>query len=69
MRLHPLSQNYGTPTTRRFARSLAEAWPREHADAIEHYRAAPRWERIAGVLLAVAIGVALAAALITWWSA
>lgn len=69
MRLHPLSQQYGTPTTRRFARTLAEAWPGEHANPIEHYRAAPRWERIAGVLLAIAIGVALAAALVAWWSA
>jgi hypothetical protein len=25
------------PTTRRYPRSLAEAWPREHANPIEHY--------------------------------
>jgi hypothetical protein len=26
------------PTTRRYARSLAEAFPRDHACAVEHYR-------------------------------
>jgi hypothetical protein len=25
------------PTTRRYPRTLAEAWPREHANPIEHY--------------------------------
>jgi hypothetical protein len=27
-----------TPTTRRHPRTLAEAWPREHANPISHYR-------------------------------
>jgi len=47
------------PTSRRYARTLAEAFPDERAHCIEHYRA-PQWHRPAGVLLAVAIGVALA---------
>lgn len=68
-RLVPLSQSYGYPSVRRYPRTLAEAWPRDHARAIEHYPAVPRWERLAGVLLAVATGIALAAALVAWWSA
>lgn len=28
----------GWPTTRRYARSMAEAFPRDHACAVEHYR-------------------------------
>jgi len=27
-----------TPTTRRHPRTMAEAWPREHANPITHYR-------------------------------
>ena len=42
------------PTSRRHPRSLAQAWPREHANPIEIYR---RPNRIAGALLAVAIGI------------
>ena len=62
-----LSQGYGTPTTRRHPRSLAEAFPADHANPIEHCPASLRWEAIASVLLAVAIGVGLAAALVAWW--
>lgn len=69
MRLHPLSQGYGCPTTRRHPRALAEAFPQDHADPIEHYAAEPRWQRLAGVLLACGIGVALASCLVAWWSA
>lgn len=69
MRLRPLSQAYGCPTTRRYPRSLADAWPREHANPIEHYAAETRWERIAGVLLACGIGIVLASCLVAWWSA
>ena len=46
-------------TTRRHPRSLSDAFPDVRAYAVEHYRA-PQWHRPAGVLLAVAIGVALA---------
>lgn len=68
MRPRYLSQSYGWPTVRRYPRTLAEAWPCERANAIEYYPSAARWERPAGVLLAIVIGIALAAALIHWWS-
>ena len=62
-------RGYGYPTTRRHPRTLAEAWPHEHASAIEVYTTRVRmWETVAGVLLAVAIGVGLAAALVAWWA-
>jgi hypothetical protein len=47
--------SYGYPTTRRYPRTLADAWPREHAAPIRHYPG--RFNRIYGVLLTVAIGV------------
>lgn len=53
------------PTSRRYARTLAEAFPDERAHCVEHYRA-PRWHRPAGVLLAISIGVAGALALVAW---
>ena len=58
-----------TPTVRKFPRTLAEAFPREaqHAYAVEHYRS-ERFEAVAGVLLAVVIGVGLALSLIKWWA-
>lgn len=58
-----------TPTTRRFARSLAEAFPRDarHAYAIERY--SNRTEQVASVILACGIGLMLALALVHWWSA
>ena len=58
------------PTTRRYPRTLQEAWPSEarHAYAVEHYRV-ERYESVAGVLLAVACGIGLALALIKWWAA
>lgn len=50
------------PTSRRFPRTLAEAFPRDHACAIEHYK--PTNQRLQGYLRAavgwlcvVAIGV------------
>lgn len=61
MRPRYLSQCYGTPTTRRHPRSMQEAWPEDYADAIEHCPPSLRWEAIASVLLAVVIGVGLAA--------
>ena len=56
-------------TTRRFPRTMAEAFPHEvrNAYAIEHH--VPIGERFGGVLLACAIGVGLALALAHWWSA
>jgi len=45
-----------TPTTRRHPRTLAEAWPREHANPLECYRA-PWYAR--SLLLRAAVCVAL----------
>jgi hypothetical protein len=64
MRLHPLPTSYGWPTTRRHPRSLAEAFPAEHAAAIERYRGPVPAQRILGVLLAVVIGCLGAMALV-----
>lgn len=63
-RLLPLQRGYGHPTTRRHPRSLAEAFPREHAAAIERYRGPVPAQRILGVLLAVVIGCLGAMALV-----
>lgn len=56
-------------TTRRFPRSLQEAFPqdRQWAYAVERY--SRRTEQVGGVLLAVAIGLGLALALVHWWAA
>ena len=51
----------GYPTSRRYPRSLAQAWPREHANPIEVHR---RPNRLLGVLMATAIGIALALTLV-----
>ena len=50
------------PTSRRYPRSLAQAFPREHAAAIYHY---PNAGRIRGWMLAAAIGIA-GAVLLAW---
>ena len=59
-----------TPTTRSFPRTLQEAFPRDprHAYPVEHYRQ-QRFESVAGVLLAIVIGICGALALVHWWSA
>lgn len=56
-------------TTRRFPRSLQEAFPqdRQWAYAIERY--SNRTEQVGSVLLACAIGLGLALALVHWWAA
>lgn len=56
-------------TTRRFPRTLQEAFPtdRQWAYAIERY--SRRTEQVGSVLLAVAIGLGLALALVHWWAA
>ena len=43
MRLLPLDHSYGWPTVRRHPRSLAEAFPFDHASAIEHHPSAQSW--------------------------
>lgn len=54
-------------TTRRFPRTLHEAFPRDarHAYAIERHPSLN--ERIADVFLAVVIGVFAAISLAVWW--
>ncbi len=57
-------------TTRRYPRTLAEAFPDERFFAIErHTRPMRTAERAAGWLLATALGSLLAIALVSWWSA
>lgn len=57
------------PTTRRYPRTLQEAFPhdKQWAYPVEAYRR-ERWDAVASVLLAVAIGVAGALMLVHWWS-
>ena len=57
-----------TPTTRRYPRTLAEAFPADarHAYAIE--RGSRRIDSVGSVLLACALGLMLALALVHWWS-
>jgi hypothetical protein len=57
------------PTVRKFPRTLAEAFPADarHAYALE--RSSRRMDSVGSVLLASAIGIALALALVHWWSA
>ena len=57
-----------TPTTRKFPRTMAEAFPSDarHAYAIEHSR---RFNAVGSVLLAIAIGLGLGLALVAWWGA
>ena len=57
-----MSDRYGYPTTRRFSRSMREAWPREHASPVEHYR---NPGSIRGWMLAIAAGVAFALTVLT----
>lgn len=38
--------NNETPTTKRFPRSLSEAFPAERAHAIEHYKRRPVWKKL-----------------------
>lgn len=47
-------------TTKRFARSLSEAFPQDHAESVEHYTTSARIEWWAGVALAIALGVTMA---------
>ena len=53
----------GWPTSRRHSRALAEAFPAERAQCIEHY-AVPHADRWAGIALAIAIGVSLVLAVL-----
>ena len=56
-------------TTRRYPRSLQEAFPadRQWAYAIERH--SRRMDAVGSVLLACAMGLGLALALVHWWAA
>lgn len=56
----------GWPTTRRHPRSMAEAFPQDHANPITRYPGTPGVIR--GWLLAIAIGLGLALATVHWWT-
>lgn len=60
---------FDTLNTRRYPRTLDEAFPRGAAYGCALTRPEARGEKLAGVALAVTIGVCLAAALVNWWSA
>lgn len=48
------------PTVRRYPRSLAEAWPREHANPI-HFYPAPAWRRYVRAAVCIAACVLIGA--------
>ena len=50
------------PTTRKYPRTMAQAFPQDHAEAVTVYRR-PRYLRLLNVALAVLIGVILGATL------
>ena len=55
--------------TRRFPRSLLEAFGTDHRSACAIERPESSGETMAGIVLAVVIGVVGAAALVHWWAA
>lgn len=59
-RLVPLSQSYGTPTVRRHPRSLAEAFPQDHANPIEHHPSPRVWR------MSDAFGAVLLVGVLVW---
>ena len=56
-----------TPTVRVHPRTLAQAFPQDHADPIEHYRS-PWYSRIRDVLAAVGCGLLIGAVFVIKWS-
>lgn len=55
--------------TRRFPRSLLEAFGTDASSACAIEKPETAGEKMAGIVLAVVIGIAGAAALVHWWSA
>lgn len=56
------------PTTRRYPRTLAEAFPgrdASYACAIERHR---KWHSVADVVAGIGLAVMLAFTLVAWWS-
>jgi hypothetical protein len=56
-------------TTRKFPRTLQEAFPQDRQWAYSLERTSRRMDAVGSVLLACAIGLGLALALVHWWSA
>jgi len=56
-------------TTRRYPRTLQEAFPADRQWAYAVKRTSRRMDAVGGVLLASLIGLCLALALVHWWSA
>jgi hypothetical protein len=56
-------------TTRKFPRTLQEAFPQDRQWAYAVERTSRRMDAVGSVLLACAIGLGLALALVHWWSA
>lgn len=54
--------------TRKYARTLDEAFPRGMTYACSIERPEGSWEKKAGIALAIAIGIILAGFLVDWWS-
>jgi putative phage-type endonuclease len=61
--IEPQCPKYGHPTVRTYARTMREAWPREHACAIEHAYSRPPWRAVVGVAAAILIGAMVVALL------
>lgn len=56
-------------TTRRYPRTMQEAFPRDAQWAYAVERTDTRVEALAGVVLAAAIGIGFGLALVAWWAA
>jgi len=56
-------------TTRRFPRTLQEAFPADRQWAYSLERTSRRMDAVGSVLLASLIGLGLALALVHWWAA
>ena len=56
-------------TTRKFPRTLQEAFPADRQWAYAVERTSQRMDAVGSVLLAMVIGLGLALALVHWWAA
>ena len=56
-------------TTRKFPRTLNEAFPADRQWAYAVERTSRRMDAVGSVLLAMVIGLGLALALVHWWAA